>query len=191
MKARESGMPEEAMWQGFFRPEAALRSLGLDGECRDVLDLGCGYGTFAVPAARICSGVVYAIDIEEEMVTATRQRAESAGVSNIVVAQRDFVRDGSGVPDGSTDYAMLFNILHAEGPHVLLGEARRVLSPNGILGVIHWNYDASTPRGPSMEVRPRPEQIRSWAEDAGFEVTAPGQIDLPPYHYGFAFRFRG
>jgi ubiquinone/menaquinone biosynthesis C-methylase UbiE len=52
------------------------------------------------------------------------------------------------------DYAMLFNILHAEQPERLLREARRILAPHGLLGIIHWNYDPSTPRGPSMEIRP-------------------------------------
>ena len=33
MKTRESGMPDEAMWQGFFRPEEVLRRLLLTREC--------------------------------------------------------------------------------------------------------------------------------------------------------------
>ena len=188
MKTRESGMPDDATWEGFFAPEATLRALELTAKCRDVLDMGCGYGTFSVPAARICSGTVYAIDIEEEMVAATRARARAAAVVNIIVAQRDFIQDGSGLSDASLDYVMLFNILHAEEPHVLLHEARRVLSADGILGVMHWNYDPATPRGPSMEIRPRPEQILCWAEEAGFRAVPPSKVDLPPYHYGFAFR---
>ena len=45
---------------------------------------------------------------------------------------------------------------------------------------IHWNYDPSTPRGPSMSIRPRPEDCRDWAEAAGFRLLAPGIINLPP-----------
>ena len=33
MKTRESGMPEEAIWQGFFCPEAVLKKLGLTSAC--------------------------------------------------------------------------------------------------------------------------------------------------------------
>jgi hypothetical protein len=59
-----------------------------------------------------------------------------------------------------------------------------VLQSGGILGVIHWNYDPSTPRGPDMSIRPRPEQCLHWAIEAGFRLLPPGIVDLPPYHYG-------
>jgi len=181
-------MPDQATWRGFFTPSDTLCKLGLTSSHRDVLDMGCGYGTFAVPAARLCAGTVYAIDVEGDMVEATRTAAQDAGLSNVVVRRRDFTTEGSGLADASVDYVMLFNILHAEDPHVLLDEARRVLSPSGMLGAMHWNYDPATPRGPSMEIRPRPEQILAWAEEAGFRVIPPGKVDLPAYHYGFAFR---
>jgi ubiquinone/menaquinone biosynthesis C-methylase UbiE len=190
MKTRESGMPDQETWRDFFTPEETLRKLGLTSACTDVLDMGCGYGTFTVPAARMATGTVFAIDIEDEMVEATSRAASDAGLSNVVVKRSDFIADGSGLGDASVDYVMLFNILHAEDPHILLDEARRVLSPGGILGVMHWNHDPSTPRGPSMSIRPRPEQILGWAEEAGFRSIPPGWIDLPPYHYGFAFRQR-
>jgi len=51
------------------------------------------------------------------------------------------------------------------------------------VGVIHWNYDPSTPRGPSMDIRPRPEQCQEWVQSAGFQLISP-IIQLPPYHYG-------
>jgi SAM-dependent methyltransferase len=107
--------------------------------------------------------------------------------SNVRVYLRDFVADGSGLPPASLDYAMLFNILHAEKPEVLLHEARRILAPAGLLGIIHWNHDPTTPRGPSMDIRPRPEQCQQWAEQSGFRLLPPGLIQLPPHHYGMAF----
>ena len=64
MKTRESSMPEEPMWDEFFDPEAVLKKLGLTLACENVVDFGCGYGTFTIPAARIASGIVYALDIE-------------------------------------------------------------------------------------------------------------------------------
>ena len=184
MKTRESGMPEESVWAEFFDPETALRRLGLTSFCGDVVDFGCGYGTFTVPAARIVSGTVHALDIESDMLQATAAKAQEAGLQNVKTYLRDFVAEGSGLPAASVDYAMLFNILHAERPEVLLKEAFRVLKPGGLLAIIHWNYDPATPRGPSMDIRPRPERCRGWAERTGFVVQAPGTIDLPPYHYG-------
>ena len=82
---------------------------------------------------------------------------------------------------------MLFNILHADERLAMLKEAWRVLAAGGKLVVIHWNYDPSTPQGPSMSIRPHPEECRSWTEQVGFVLLPPGLVDLPPYHYGFAF----
>jgi len=188
MKTRESGMPDEAMWDGFFDPAAVLRMLGLDGGVRDAVEFGCGYGTFTIPAARIVSGTLHAIDIEPEMIEATQAKARQEEVANIKTHLRDFVMQGTGLPDARVDYAMLFNILHAESPDILLREAFRVLVPGGTLGIMHWNYDPTTPRGPSMDIRPKPEQCRTWAEHAGFVLLPPGIVDLPPYHYGLSLK---
>ncbi len=185
MKTRESGMPDEAMWASFFQPAEALEKLGLTSGCRDAVEFGCGYGTFTIPAARIVRGVVHAFDVEPDMIATTRQKARAAGLHNVRLRRRDFMADGTGLPDAGADYALLFNILHCEEPLALLREALRMLSPGGKLGIMHWNYDPTTPRGPSMEIRPRPEQCLAWAEEAGFQLAGPARIPLPPYHYGF------
>lgn len=124
------------------------------------------------------------------MVAECGRRAAAEGVHNAQFYQRDFVTHGTGLDEGSVDYVMLFNILHAEERMDLLREAYRILVPGGRVAVIHWNYDSSTPRGPSMEIRPRPEDCARWVTAAGF--TAEGEIvDLPPYHYGLIGRKQG
>jgi SAM-dependent methyltransferase len=188
MKIRESGMPDEETWDGFFDPEAILGELGLTARIADAVEFGCGYGTFTIPAAHIVSGAVYALDIEPAMIETTRAKAAAAGLGNIVPARRDFMTEGTGLGDASTDYAMVFNILHAQDPQHLLREALRNLKPGGLLGLMHWNYDPVTPRGPAMEIRPRPEVCRRWAEQSGFELACAGTIDLPPYHWGMVLR---
>lgn len=67
-------------------------------------------------------------------------------------------------------------------------EAVRVIDSNGAIYVIHWRYDPTTPRGPCMEIRPRPEQIRGWALEAGLSAPSGEAIELPPYHSGLEFR---
>lgn len=183
MRVRESGMPSRDLWESFFEPAAILGRLGLDASVGDVVEFGCGYGTFALPAAKIVSGTVHALDLDPAMLAVARERAASAGLRNIRFWQRDFLAEGSGLPDESVDFAMLFNILHGEEPLSLLREAYRNLVKHGRLGIIHWNYDEDTPRGPPMNVRPKPEQCHQWALDAGF-TAASGILDLPPYHYG-------
>jgi predicted RNA methylase len=64
MKTRESGMPDEAMWTSFFSPEQTLGALWLREDSGNVVDFGCGYGTFAIAAAKITRAPVHGIDIE-------------------------------------------------------------------------------------------------------------------------------
>jgi SAM-dependent methyltransferase len=184
MKTRESGMPEESTWQDFFEPREILKALGLTRDTRRVVDFGSGYGTFSLPAAAIIEGEVIGLDIESDLIQLCRRKAREAGLGNTRFVCRDFVTEGSGLEDGSADFVMLFNILHAEEPHILLNEAHRILQPGGILAVIHWNYDERTPRGPAMAIRPRPEDCRKWVADGGFVDLSP-TIPIPPWHYGF------
>lgn len=187
MKIRDSGMPEEDAWDAFFDPAAILQRLGLAPGFCQIVEFGCGYGTFTTAAAQLIDGTVRALDIDAAMIGVARKRAESLGLTNIEFIVRDFVADGTGLADGSADYAMLFNILHCEDPVGLLREAQRNLGANGVAGVIHWNYDAETPRGPPLSVRPRPGQIGKWGRDAGF-ATVGEIVDLPPHHYGLVLR---
>jgi ubiquinone/menaquinone biosynthesis C-methylase UbiE len=182
MKIRESGMPERDMWEKFFSPAKILATLGLSSETGDVAEFGCGYGTFTIPSAKIIKGKIYAFDIEPEMIRRTKEEARKHDLTNMEAIQRDFMTAGSGLNDESIDYAMLFNILHLEKPMVLINEAKRILKEGGKLGIIHWNYDPKTPRGPSMDIRPKPEDCIKWAESAGFSGTV--RYDLRPYHYG-------
>ncbi|MEK7376445.1 MAG: class I SAM-dependent methyltransferase [Candidatus Margulisiibacteriota bacterium] len=182
MKVRDSGMPDEEMRGKFFDPEKILKTLGMNGKTIDVAEFGCGYGTFTIPAAKMIKGKIFAIDIEPGMISITKNKKKEAGLDNIVPILRDFMADGSGLKDESVDYAMLFNILHLENPVSLLLEAKRILRKGGKVGIIHWTYDSTTPRGPAMEIRPKPEDCIKWAREAGF--VEPVRSNLKPYHYG-------
>lgn len=182
MKVRDSGMPEREMWEKFFDPVKILTMLGLNSQTGDVAEFGCGYGTFTIPAAKVIKGEIYAIDIEPNMISITSEEAKKQNLHNVQTILRDFMADGSGLSDESVDYAMLFNILHLEKPTVLLSETKRILKKGGKLGIIHWNYDPATPRGPSMDIRPKPEDCIKWAESIGFSGAV--RYDLKPYHYG-------
>ena len=188
MKVSDSGMPEEEMWSGFFDPAKVLAIFGLDRGVENLVEFGCGYGTFTLAAAEIAAGTVHALDIEPEMVSIVQQKCREAGITNVQATVRDFVAEGTGLADNSMDAALLFNILHHKEPAALMKEALRVLKPNSILAVIHWDYDPTTPRGPAMEMRPRPEQCIEWGKEAGFLFNERNRYDLPPYHYGLLFR---
>jgi len=186
VKVRDSGMPGQTLWESFFEPREILQLLSFP-MAGDVVDFGCGYGTFTLAAATLTTGTVYGIDIEPEMVRATAKRAEEAGLRNVRVIERDFVAEGAGLPAKSCGYAMLFNILHAEDAVALLRKAYDVLRPGGFVAVIHWIPDPSTPRGPPLDIRPTPQQCQDWIQAAGFDPASPA-VQLPPYHYGLVGR---
>jgi SAM-dependent methyltransferase len=187
MKVRESGMPDAELWHTFFDSDTILAAMALTADVRDAVDFGCGYGTFAIPAARRIQGTLHAFDVDPAMIEATRCFAEREDLRNVRLHLRDFLADGTGLEEASVEYVMLFNILHAENPLRLLREAWRILAEGGHVAVIHWNYDPQTPRGPPMAIRPRPEDCRRWIAAAGFVIEAE-HIDLPPYHYGILAR---
>jgi SAM-dependent methyltransferase len=89
MKLRESGMPEEAYWETLFDVPLILDRLGINARLKDVVELGCGYGTFTVPVARRISGTLMAFDIDATMIERTRQRAVESRVGNILYVVRD------------------------------------------------------------------------------------------------------
>jgi ubiquinone/menaquinone biosynthesis C-methylase UbiE len=132
------------------------------------------------------SGKIYALDIEPEMIRTVERKAKKFNLNNVVAILRDFMSEGSGLKDLSVDFVFLFNILHAENPVYLLKEAYRILAPGGKAGIIHWKYDETIRDGPSMDIRPKPEQCRHWAESVGFVLEQ--KLDLKPYHYGIVMR---
>lgn len=190
MKGRESGMPEEDFWASFFDADRAVETLLGDSDLQgNLVEFGCGYGTFTLLAAQRITGKVTALDIEPGMVTSVRCKAEMGGLSNIHVVLRDFVAQGAGLADGSQAHAMIYNLLHLENPNALLAEAYRILRPDGVLSVIHWRNDIPTPRGPSLAIRPSPDQCQRWMAQAGFEPVE--LVDLQhccPFHFGLIGR---
>lgn len=189
MRVPESGMPEEAYWESLFDIEGALDRLKIGPSDRDVVELGCGYGTFTIPAARRIGGTLFTFDIEAVMVERTRVRAAEAGVRNVSAGVRDVLGTGFGVADGSCDLCLLFNILHCPQPAPVLTEAARIVRPGGRVLVMHWRSDIATPRGPPLAIRPRPEQVAAWGATAG--LAADGEpVLLPPWHFGVILRRR-
>jgi len=181
MRLRDSGMPEEAYWESLFDVPVVLARLGIDQRLGDVVELGCGYGTFSIPVARSIRRTLYTFDVDPAMVSRTTERARGL---NVVCQVRDVMERGFGVT--GADAALLFNILHCEEPVALLGLAADAVRPGGLVFVIHWRY-GDTPRGPGLDIRPRPEQIAAWARDTG-RLQADGDvIELPPWHYGWRF----
>jgi SAM-dependent methyltransferase len=186
MKVRDSEMPAESSWEEFFQPSLVLEKFGIGGgDALTVADFGCGYGTFALEAARRVRGLVWAFDIDPEMVREVKRKAERLGLHNLRAQVCDLDASGCSLEPESVDHVMVYNILHLEKPVNLLRGAFRVLKPGGLMSIMHWRRDIPTPRGPAPEIRPCPGDCAGYATGAGFAFVR--NVDLgeaAPYHFG-------
>ncbi|WP_297058852.1 methyltransferase domain-containing protein [Thermosulfurimonas sp.] len=146
-------------------PERVLELLELKpGET--LLDLGCGTGYFALPAAQRVgpSGRVFAVDVEEEMLAEVRKKA--SGIPQIELIRSETYRVP--LPQAVAEAALLAFVLHeVEDPVRLLGEVRRLLKPGGRLLVLEWQKK-ETPMGPPVSERLTEEETRAFLKEAGF-----------------------
>lgn len=183
MKVRDSGMPDEKIWEQFFDVDYILSELEITVNTEKLIDLGTGYGTFSINAAKRIKGEMLAYEIEESLVKELELKFKEEKINNAHAVHRDFIAEGTGLSNGEADYVMLFNILHALEAEDILRETYRILKKNGKAGIIHWNYDPLTPRGPDLLIRPKPEQLKELLLKCGFSILK-YNINLPPYHYG-------
>jgi SAM-dependent methyltransferase len=183
MKVRDSGMPSEETWSDFFNVNLILSELDINAEIEDLVEIGCGYGTFTIPAAKLISGKLFTFDIEKEMLDSVSQRLTHEHLDNVVLEERDILVQTTGLAANSVDYVMLFNILHHESPDDFLNEAHRILRPEGKLGILHWRTDIPTPRGPDLSIRPTPDRILLWINKQKFTIYKPPRVILP-FHFG-------
>lgn len=179
-------MPDENIWADYFDINLIFSELQITSDIIDLVEIGCGYGTFTIPSAHIITGNLYAFDIEKEMIDIVTQKVTGKQLNNVILSQRDILTQTTGLIDNSMDYVMLFNILHHDSPLDFLIEAHRILKIKGKVGIIHWRSDIPTPRGPDLSIRPRPEQIIQWINKLNFSLYKDPVI-IKPFHYGLIF----
>lgn len=116
--------------------EALVQSLGVKPGMK-VLDLGCGDGTTALPAARLGADVL-GVDIAENLVAAGNQRAREAGLSNLRFQQGD-ASDLRDLADDSFDLVVtIFGAMFAPKPFDVAKQMVRVTRPGGRIVMGNW-----------------------------------------------------
>src|SRR5216110_1538633 len=116
--------------------EALVRGLGINKGMK-VLDLGCGDGTTAFPAAKLGADVL-GIDIAQNLVDAGNKRAADAGLTNIKFQQGD-ATNLAGLPDKSFDLVVsIFGAMFAPKPFDVAKEMVRVTRPGGRIVMGNW-----------------------------------------------------
>jgi ubiquinone/menaquinone biosynthesis C-methylase UbiE len=169
--------PERRQWQD---PEEILTSIGVVPGMVFV-DMGCGDGYFALPAARRVgrSGRVYANDINEGAVERLRQRAAQEGLDNLFTDVKE--AEETVVCEGCADLVFFGIDLHDfRDPVQVLLNAKKMLRPEGQLADLDWK-DQPMALGPPLEKRFSIEKARNLIGSAGFRVAS--VQDAGPYHY--------
>ncbi len=138
--------PNKALWEkGDFTRiaqcmrksgEALVAGLGVTKGMK-VLDLGCGDGTTALPAARLGADVL-GVDIAANLVAAGNKRAQEAGLANCRFQLGD-ASDLSELKDDSFDLVVsIFGAMFAPRPFDVAKEMVRVCRPGGRIVMGNW-----------------------------------------------------
>lgn len=172
-------MPEEfrRKWQN---PESILHKIGLKpGDT--FLDIGCGNGYFAIPAAKIVGdkGVVYGLDISREAIDELNNQAKLLGLTNIRLTTGD--AEKVILCESCSDVAFLGIDLHDfDDPLAVLKNARRMLKPGGRLVDLDFKK-IRMDFGPPYEKIIDEATAKKLLESAGFTIES--VADIPPYTY--------
>ena len=116
-----------------FAPrKKVLKEVGLKPGFQ-VLDFGCGPGSYVTPAAALVgdAGKVYALDIHPLAIDRIKKTIRARGMNNVETIQSDC---RTGLSDNTIDVALLYDTLHEiDDPQAVLQELHRILKPGGLL----------------------------------------------------------
>ncbi len=138
--------PNKALWEkgDFTRIAASMResgealagSLGIKSGLR-ILDLGCGDGTTALPAAKFGADVL-GVDIAQYLVEAGNRRAREQGLTNLRFQEGD-ANNLAGLEDKTFDLVVsIFGAMFAPKPFDVAKEMVRVTRPGGRIVMGNW-----------------------------------------------------
>jgi SAM-dependent methyltransferase len=138
--------PNKALWEkgDFTQVAATMRDSGREliksldvVATMNVLDLGCGDGTTALPAAELGANVL-GIDIATNLVAAGNQRASSAGLNNLSFQEGD-ASNLDGIADERFDLVVsIFGAMFAPRPFDVAREMVRVTKRGGRIVMGNW-----------------------------------------------------
>lgn len=192
--------PNKALWEkgDFTRLAETMRESGaaLVGQLAvtkglNVLDLGCGDGTTAIPAAQLGANVL-GVDIARNLVEAGNKRAQQEGLTNCTFQEGD-ATNLSELPDGAFDLVVsIFGAMFAPKPVDVAREMVRVTRPGGRIVMGNWipgdpTLVAQILKTSSAYTPPPPEGFISpmlWGVESQV-LERFGQAGIPPENISF------
>lgn len=173
------GVLEGADREQWNKPEQIMDALKIaDGS--QVAEIGAGGGWFTVRLAHRVnqSGVVYAEDVQPEMIEAIRRRMQRENLTNVRTVLG--TTKDSRLPH-DLDAILINGAYHEmENPVAVLKDAAQSLKPQGRIGIVDFSPGAGGP-GPEPEQRVDPEAVVRGAAAAGLTVIS--REAVPPFMF--------
>lgn len=176
---RSFWMPEEIRRQ-LQNPELILGEIGLKRGMTFV-DVGCGEGFFAIPAARIVgeAGKVLAVDASADAISRLKEKADKDCLPNITLSTG--TAEDAVLCQACADIVFFGIVLHDfANPGRVLLNARNMLKPSGELVNLDWKKEPMD-WGPPLVKRFNEMEATRLVESAGFTVTR--KDSGARYHY--------
>lgn len=153
------------------------------------VDLGCGYGAYALPLARMLGpgALVVGVDLWAEGLETLKKNAASEGLANVHAMHAD-IPDVPALGDGVADLVLMATVLHdltkRKTGRAAMAETARIMAPGGRFLVVEFKKE-ETPHGPPVAVRLSLEALKKTVprRDFTFEKT----VDAGPELYAAVF----
>ncbi|HOC53656.1 MAG TPA: class I SAM-dependent methyltransferase [Candidatus Pacearchaeota archaeon] len=167
----------------FLNPKEVLQTIPLKQDMV-ACDLGCGSGGWAIPLAKTLNkGIVYAVDILEEALSALGGKVEIEKLVNIKPILSD-AEKGVKIGDSTIDFVLLSNILFEnDNKEFIIKETKRLLKKDGMALIVDWKEDS--PIG-LKDKKFSFEGIRTIINSMGFKIER--EFDAGKYHWAILIK---
>ena len=111
-----------------------------------ILDYGCGPGSYTIAAAELLegTGMVFALDLHPFAIEDVHNAIKKRKLSNIQTISSDCE---TGLPSNSVDMILLHYVFNdLKNPYLILKELHRILKPQGILSFSEFNLKKISPK---------------------------------------------
>jgi ubiquinone/menaquinone biosynthesis C-methylase UbiE len=157
-----------------------LQALGVKPG-QTVCDMGCGNGFYTLQLARLVGprGLVYAVDIQPEMLQMLARNAAEARLPNIRPVLGTPIDPR--LPAGEIDMMLCVDVYHEfSHPEAMLAKIKESLAPDGRLVLVEFRGE-----DPAVPIKPLHKmtkaQVRAELEPAGFEMVR--EFDRLPWQH--------
>jgi len=157
--------PGRDQWQ---QPQQVIAQLQLQPGTK-IADIGAGTGYFAMRMARyVPAGIVFAIDVEPDMVSFLDRRAKTEGLGNVRPILAD--PESPKIPEPVDIIFVCDTYHHIARRSEYFRKLQPSLRPGGRLVIVDFYKNKNTPVGPPPEFKLDPEQVIKELADAGFRL---------------------